>query len=75
MLSRFDNKRAVIRALFRRIFNVEYINSSSKIHSMIDEIDIIVRGLNAAGEKVEDTFSRFFTYHVSSRLDKETSCD
>ena len=46
-----------------------------KIRQLLDEVDVIIRGLKAAGEKIDDTFSRFICYIVSRKLDKETKTD
>lgn len=75
VISRFDNKRLVVRALFKRLINLEPIKVESKIRSILDKLDIIVRGLKAAGEKVDDIFSRFIVYFASLRLDPKTLRD
>jgi hypothetical protein len=69
VLSRFDNKRAIVQALFRQFVNIQIITSPTKLRDLLDEIDIIMRGLKAAGEKIDDTFSRFIAYYVAKKLD------
>lgn len=73
--SRFDNKRAAIRALFRKLLNIESISSNTKLGSLIDKVDSLLRGLKSVGEKIDDTFSRFIAYLVSTKLDKKTAED
>lgn len=73
--SRFDNKRAAIRALFRKLLNIESISSNTKLRSLIDKVDLLIRGLKSVGEKIDDTFSRFIAYLVSTKLDKKTAKD
>lgn len=73
--ARFDNKRAIVRALFSKLYNLESISTSSKIRSLIDNVDSTIRGLKAVGEKIDETFSRYIAFVVTTRLDKKTSED
>ena len=74
VLSRFENKRAVLRTLFKHFADLKPINSPAKLRDLLDEVEIILRGIKAAGERI-DTFSKFITYFVSTKLDKKTSED
>ncbi len=75
ILKRYENKRAVIRTLFRNFSNLEPIKHESSIRSLLDQTDIVIRSLKANGETINDTFSRFIAYHISSRLDSQTLKD
>lgn len=72
---RYDNKRAIVRSLFRKLLELEPINFGAKIRSPIDKIESVMRGLKAVGEKIDDSFSRFITYLVVTWLDKKTAQD
>ncbi len=75
LLSRFDNKRAVVKTLFRNLYNLEPIKSDTQIHALLDKVLVIIRGLKAVDEIINDTFSKFITYIVSSKLDPRTAKD
>ena len=75
ILSRFDNKRAVIKSLFRNLYNLEPIKSEDQIRGLLDKVEIIIRGLKTAGETIDETFSKFVTYIVVNKLDRETAND
>jgi len=75
VLSRYNNKRATVRVLFRRLQQLESIMSNTKIRSLIDQVDIVIRGLKSIRETIDPTFSRYICYHVSTRLDKTTVTD
>lgn len=75
LCSRYDNKRTLIRALFRQLHNLEAVSSTNKLRSVLDNVDSIVRGLKAAGEQVDDTFSRYIAFSLSLRLDRKTAED
>ena len=47
LLSRFDNKRTVIKTLFRQLYNLESTKSDRQIRSLLDKIEPILRGLRA----------------------------
>lgn len=75
LINRYDNKRAIVRLLFRKLRDLEQLKSESSIRSLIDKADVIIRGLKTAGEEVNDTFSRYIAFHVSSKLDAVTAKD
>lgn len=75
LLSRFDNKRAVVKTLFRDLYNLEPIKAENQITSLLDKAEIIIRGLRASDEVIDQTFSKFVTYIVSSKLDPRTYKD
>lgn len=65
----------VVRALFRKLMKIESIKNETKIQSLLDQIEVIIRGLKASGETVAATFSQFITYFVSTKLDPRTAKD
>jgi len=75
VLSRFENKRAVLRTLFKHFADLKPINSPAKLRDLLDEVEIILRGIKAAGERIDDTFSKFITHFESTKLDKKTRED
>jgi hypothetical protein len=75
LLNRFNNKRIVIRTLFRRLIEIDSIKKSSQISSLVDQVDLIMRGLRANGLEIDQTFSKFACYYVASKLDNRTSSD
>lgn len=72
---RFENKRAVFKMLFRSLYNLEPIKNENQIRNLLDKVEIIIRGLKAADQGIDDTFSKFITYIVSSKLDSKTTRD
>ena len=75
LLSRFDNKRAVVRTLFRSFYNLESIKHKNQVRTLLDKVELIIRGLKAANEQIDDTFSRYITFVVASKLDFRTCED
>lgn len=74
-MSRFENKRMIVRALFRKLRNIESIKTDSQIRNLLDEVDVILRGLKSAGEQINNTFSRYITYHITLCLDQVATKD
>lgn len=74
-VNQYDNKLMVVRALFRKLMKIESIKNETKIQSLLDQIEVIIRGLKASGETVAATFSQFITYFVSTKLDPRTAKD
>lgn len=62
LLSRFEKKRSIILALFHKLIHIEQLKDEKGIQQLIDRINGTIRGLKAAGEKVEDTFSKFVVF-------------
>jgi len=56
VLARYGNKRATIWAVFKRLQNLESINSNVKIRSLLDQVDIVIHGLKAVSEKIDTSF-------------------
>lgn len=75
VVARYDNPRSVLRNMFRKFVNVKRIKSESEIRGLIDEADMFIRGLKSAGEKVNETFSRFICFWVGNLLDNDTARD
>ncbi|XP_065218644.1 uncharacterized protein LOC135844395 [Planococcus citri] len=75
MLSKFDNRRLVIRILFKKLIGVEPIKTASQIRQLTDEIDIVMRGLKANKLECDGAFSRFVCFLVSTKLDNRTAVD
>lgn len=75
LLSRYDNPKAVIRTLFHKLHTLEAIKHETKIRNLLDHIEIILKGLEAASESIDGTFSRYIVYHVTTLLDSKTNQD
>lgn len=46
-----------------------------KIRYLLDQTDVIIRGLKAAGEVINDMFSQFIANHISTKLEPQTLKD
>lgn len=75
VLERYENKRAIVRDLFVKLFDLQPIQSENGIRELVDKTTALLRGLKAAGEQIDDTFSRSIAFMVTSKLDKETAKD
>lgn len=75
LVKRFDNKRMVTRELFKGLSSLEPIKTESKIQALLDQMEVIIRGLKVNGENIDSTFSRYIAYIVSSKLDSRTLKD
>lgn len=75
LLKRFHNPRAVVRSWFNKLRSLEPIKNDSKVRELLDNVEIIIRGLRSAGEIISDTFSRYVAFHVSMLLDFKTQKD
>ncbi len=62
VITRYENKRLVVKTLFKKLISIEAIKSDTKIRTLLDQFDIVVRSLRANGEQIEGTFSRFLTF-------------
>ena len=74
-LQRYESKRAIVRNFFVKLSSLQPIRSEAGIRQLLDETQAIIRGLKVAGEVVNDTFSRYISYIVSSKLDSSTAKD
>lgn len=75
ILTRYDNPRSVIKSLFRKLINLKQIKSDVEIRGLLDQVDIVIRGLKATGENIDPTFSRFIAFFVTSKLDSMSARD
>lgn len=76
LLTRYDNPKMVIRnALFKRLRSISTTSSYTEARELIDQVDMILRGLRSNGGEINETFSEYIAYHVASCLDKRTRED
>lgn len=45
VIARYENKRLVVKTLFKKLISIEAIKSDVKIHTLLDQFDIIIRSL------------------------------
>lgn len=74
-LERYESKRAIVRNLFCKLGKLQPIRDETGIRELADEVKAVIRGLKVAGEEVNDSFSRYITYLVTSKLDPVTAKD
>lgn len=74
-LSRFENKKAIIRAYFRELLNIPKVKNVAGIRELLDEVNLIIRGLRISGKPVDGCMSSFVTYFISTKLDDATRRD
>ncbi|XP_065224341.1 uncharacterized protein LOC135848369 [Planococcus citri] len=75
VMKRFNNPRAIIRAHFRNLHCLESIKNEQGIRSLLDKINVTLRGLKAVGLEIDDTFSQYIAYLVGTCLDPVTLKD
>ncbi|KAK7574411.1 hypothetical protein V9T40_011602 [Parthenolecanium corni] len=74
-LDRYESKRAIVRNFFLKLSSLQQIRSETGIREILDQTMAIIRGLKVAGETVNDTFSRYISFLVASKLDPGTAKD
>jgi len=74
-LERFDNKRLVIRKHFKNLPEIQPIENPSELRDLLNKTDSAVLGIKAMGETIEDTFSKFLCYLVTTKIDENTRRD
>ena len=65
--NRYENKRAIIRTYFRELLNIQPIKGEHEIRRLLDDVNLIVRGLRICNESVDGCMSAFITYYVSTK--------
>lgn len=74
--SKFDYPLSIIRTLFRKLHDIETINKSRKWYSHFNRLGgLHCQWLKSNGEKFDDRFYYYLTYHVICCLDPETAKD
>ncbi|KAK7603948.1 hypothetical protein V9T40_004221 [Parthenolecanium corni] len=75
VLFRFEKHRSIAKAFFRKLQHLEPIKNERNLQKLLDSTNSVIRGLSAAGEEINDTFSRFLAFHTSTKLDSATLKD
>ncbi|KAK7582689.1 hypothetical protein V9T40_014134 [Parthenolecanium corni] len=69
VLFRFEKRRSIVKAFFRKLQHLEPIKNEQNLQKLLDSTNSVIRGSTAAGEEINDTFSRFLAFHTSTKLD------
>ncbi len=75
VICRFEKHRWIVKAFLRKLHTIEPIKTELGLKKLLDSVNGIIRGLNAAGEQMNDTFSRYLAYYVSTKVDAATITD
>ncbi len=71
LIARFDNKCAITKAYFKTLFAIEKIKYDSSLPQLVDDFDLAVRNLKAAGESTGN-WSSILVYMLYTKLDPRT---
>lgn len=64
IVSRFDNPLSVPRFLFNKLISLKNVNNDdAQIISLMEEVDVVLCGLNTVGENINrGVFSKFVSF-------------